>query len=352
MVRLRGEGKIEHRAFLLWAVGGASRTLQSASRAIRKPGSSLRDWRKKFEWERRYRETADPDIEAYLVYQREYLAQCGSAAIMRVAADLAPMVGFLSQVDADALRRDEAAARDRARGGVVERESYRDAEAGLLGLNGEDADADPVEDTDPSLPAPAPFVAAAPRLSYRRNHEDQITVDPTGARVPPRVRQPLPDPALTERVVSALGLGSAAIVPQVVQPGAGGTPRVSREEQIALSIERDLRLIDASLGYFAKKLAAGEIPVRMSDLPTLLKVKQLLLGRSTSNVAVAVASTTAAPVPTVRVQQALTEDARYDAYREDVADLATILDGIAAGRERDAGRDAIVTTTDKERQKA
>jgi hypothetical protein len=326
--RLRGEERVEHRAFLLWAMGGPQRSLLAACKSTRKADKVIRRWRAKHEWERRYRETADPDVEAFLVYQREYLAQFGSAAIMRVIESIVPTVGFLTQIDAESLQADEAAARERAR--LKGTREYED------------------EDEDGARPVIRPLVSAAPRIldreGYTRDRSEVDKGDPP-VKVPPRSRAEI-DPLLAGHVMQAL-----AITPEVVQP-PGGTPAGlgvgPGSPSFQAGLERDLKLVDASLGYFARKLQAGEIPVKMSDLPILLKVKRLLLGASTSNVAVNVAGApTHAAVPTVRVQQAKDDDAKLTAYREDLADIMTILDGIAAGRERDA---ATVTTGDERKE--
>jgi hypothetical protein len=315
LVRVRGESPAPHRALLLYAMTGERRSFAVVGKALRTSPATVRSWARRWEWERRYKETPDADTESYVLYQRHYLARYGSAAIVRLLGEVVEPLGFLAQIDAAMLERDEEV----HGGGAEERE--------------------------PPAMSVVPALAEAQPLKAPRGDAPRRPV----VEAPPReVRQP--DPDLTARVTASLGLGSAppaGPAPEVLPAGTFSPPAPAGPPR-DLSLERDIKLLDGALGYCAQALKDGKVPVTLSGIASLLKTKQLLLGRSTANVAVVVQSTGPAPVPTVRVQQAQTDAARLAAYREDVADLATILDGIEAGAERDA---EIVTTGD-ERERA
>jgi hypothetical protein len=314
LVRLRGEPIPTHRALLLYAMAGERRTFALIGRVAHKSDATIRTWALRWEWERRYRETPDADTESYILYQRNYLARYGPSAVIRLTESVVEPLGFLAQIDAAMLERDA--------------EAHSEPPPGTPPLSTVPA--------TPDVPLPRPASVPGPLTRAQR----------IGPR--PEVRQP--DPELTARVTASLGLGSAPPVgptPEVLPAGTFSPPAPAGPPR-DLSLERDIKLLDGALGYCAQALKDGKVPVTLSGIASLLKTKQLLLGRSTANVAVVVQSTGPAPVPTVRVQQAQSDAARLAAYREDVADLATILDGIEAGAERDA---EIVTTGD-ERERA
>jgi hypothetical protein len=302
LVRVRGEPLTPHRALLVYAMAGERRSFAVAAKALQRSDATIRTWARKWEWDRRCRETPSADTEAYVIYQRTYLPKHGAKSVVRLMKLVVEPLGFLAMVDASMLEQDEKAHTEAP-------EVKRD------------------------LPPPALSVAMAPKALERKAR----------APAPPPVERQ-PDPDLTSRVTAALGLGSS---PEVLPAGTFSPPAPAGPPR-DLSLERDIKLLDGALGYCAQALKDGKVPVTLSGIASLLKTKQLLLGRSTANVAVVVQSTGPAPVPTVRVQQAQSDAARLAAYREDVADLATILDGIEAGAERDA---EIVTTGD-ERERA
>lgn len=104
------------------------------------------------------------------------------------------------------------------------------------------------------------------------------------------------------------------------------------------------KLVDASFGYFAQELKAGRVKVSMASLPMLIKAKMLLRGEATSRVEhTGLLDARRVPVgDSVRAADARRSgkpEALLAAMRQDVAELAVILDAVATSAERD---DAIV----------
>lgn len=92
---------------------------------------------------------------------------------------------------------------------------------------------------------------------------------------------------------------------------------------------KELMLVDGALGYVAAQIKAGKVTVRLSDLPTLLRLRSLLTGGLTGRVEVV----PAAAAESVRLQVARSDPdpgARVRAMRDDVADLAVVLDALVA----------------------
>lgn len=111
------------------------------------------------------------------------------------------------------------------------------------------------------------------------------------------------------------------------------TQKAEAEAAAADPSDRLLKLIDASFGYFARELAAGRIKVTMSSLPMLIKARALLTGGATSRTehtglvdARALGVRDSARVADAR--QAKDQGALVRAMREDVAELAVILDAL------------------------
>jgi hypothetical protein len=351
MQRLRGEDKTQHKAFLVYSIAGEKRSVAAVHRALRWGGrrteNCLNKWRRTFEWERRIRETPDPDVEAFMLYDQLYLAQHGASAIVRLMEDIEPIVGLLAQVDRQALlaAEREAIARSRGQGRTGAAPDERE--------EGEDDDEEDGGEDEPGERPERPLVAAAPivvapndRMPGRGGlREERVAIaraeqDGGDGADAPQLRA---RPEVTQRVMEALGLATLEPTPAQVVPAAPAGP--TKEELAERQRERDLKLLDAALGYCAKALQEGKVPVTLGGIATLLKTKQLLLGRATANVAVAVSTVEPARTHTVRLQQVGgTERERLAAFREDLDDLATILDGIEAAQGRDDEIAAAVTT--------
>jgi hypothetical protein len=100
-------------------------------------------------------------------------------------------------------------------------------------------------------------------------------------------------------------------------------------------ISKQVMLIDAVLGLIAKRIQSGELQVKVSDIPGLLKARALLTGLPTEQVAVHQQvdhnHNHNVVVDTVRMQKAKTtgsDQAIIEAMKEDVAELSVILNAI------------------------
>jgi|7_EtaG_2_1085326.scaffolds.fasta_scaffold00045_75 hypothetical protein len=100
-------------------------------------------------------------------------------------------------------------------------------------------------------------------------------------------------------------------------------------------ISKQIMLIDAVLGLIAKRIQTGELQVKVSDIPSLLKARALLTGLPTEQVAVHQqvehSHNHNVVVDTVRMQKAKTtgdDQAVIEAMKEDVAELSVILGAI------------------------
>lgn len=348
--RLTGESVIKHRAMILYALGGEARNLRATSRALGINEATIRYWKKQFEWHRRIDETADPDVAAYLVYQREYLPFFGADPVIRLAKNIVTPMGLLSQLDEHELRKDAKAARDAAK------------------ARGIDVDRDPEANPDvrkPTIKRPAP--PPDPRVLRGMAERD-------AALVRQRV-SPLANQTTTRRVLEAVGIdpeprespaGPAVDVGPDESVYVEGPPAEVREavessiaqaaqvvdpaaEALRTSRNRDMMLLDGALGYAAKALKEGKVPVTLGGIATLMKVKRLVQGESTENVAVVVgAHGTPAPVPSVRVQLAGSDpDKKLEAYAADLADLTVVVEQLRVKRELD--RQAVTTLREAKR---
>lgn len=111
-----------------------------------------------------------------------------------------------------------------------------------------------------------------------------------------------------------------------------------REEDL----KKQVVLIDAVLGLIAKRVSTGDLQVKVSDIPSLLKARALLTGLPTEQVAlqanvnhnVSHNHNVQHTVETLRMRKAKAsgggEQALVDAMREDVEELRVILDAIPA----------------------
>lgn len=105
-------------------------------------------------------------------------------------------------------------------------------------------------------------------------------------------------------------------------------------------VRRQILLIDATLGYIARKVQSGELRVQVSDIPQLLKARALLTGLPTEQVAVAAhlqvqhQHTHEVAVESARMAEGRKNggDALLSAMQEEVAELSTILRAVPRGR--------------------
>jgi hypothetical protein len=99
-------------------------------------------------------------------------------------------------------------------------------------------------------------------------------------------------------------------------------------------MRKQILLIDAVLGLIARRVQSGELQVRVSDIPSLLKARALLTGLPTEQVAVhaQVQHEVRHTVETLRMRTAKAagggEKAVVQAMREDVEELRVILDSL------------------------
>ena len=98
-------------------------------------------------------------------------------------------------------------------------------------------------------------------------------------------------------------------------------------------VSKQIMLIDAVLGLIARRVQSGELQVRVSDIPSLLKARALLTGLPTEQVAVhqQVEHNHSVVVETLRMKRAKASGNEQDvltAMREDIAELSVILDAV------------------------
>lgn len=345
--RLTGESVIKHRALILYALGGEARNIRATSRAIGINEATVRYWKKVYEWQRRLDETADSDVAAYLLYQQEYLPFFGADPVVRLVKNLVKPMGLLAQLDEEELRKDAKIARQEAK------------------ARGVDVDASPdVPKKTIKRPAPPPDPRLLQGIALRERGWDKRT--PANERVARRVLEAAgidlePPRTLPERRVIEVGPDESVYVEEEPRGStqahaaveaalaAPTQPVDPEEEKRRVSQSRDEMLVDGALGYAAKALKDGKVPVTLGGIATLLKVKRLMQGQSTDHVAVVVgAHGTAAPVPSVRVQLAGDDpDKKLEAYADDLADLTVVVEQLRVKRELD--RVAVTTLQEARR---
>lgn len=402
LVRIRGESGPEHRAFLLWAMAGGftypnqRALLDAAAAAASVSASNLRIAVKNRRFAQRVAGFSRPDEAAYVTYRRMYLLDLTGREIIGIAAILDPppdSIPELWRCSADRLAADIEARRE-------ERGAYRhgqfaaalaDAEPIRAGWSGRHKHDPKMGSERVNLeavkPAPSPGAVVAKLVS-----DDVGSVVATAAGKKPATRGASLD--AKTRAVEAVARSAHRLVEREKKTGGRvvltaqdarnvlrsiiGTPldertlrevdrellaaaraagpdaevrllsllatqRAEAEAAAADPSDKLLKLIDASFGYFARELQAGRIKVTMSSLPMLIKARALLTGGATSRTehtglvdARALGVRDSARVADAR--QANDQGALVRAMREDVAELAVILDALGdANVEEESG---------------
>jgi hypothetical protein len=279
LARLRGEAMDAHQMLLLYAMLGPKRSARTVARILRRGHSTAIHRARTYEWERRVRETAEADLEAWRIYRAEHLHRRGGRRpLFAILAESVPLVGVLARIDI----------------------------AGLPPDPEDDSAPDEVDVSHVPEPAQPPVAAASEPLEMpgtpRLGRELAST---------PHLR-----PA-ADRVEAALS------TPAPADP----------EAPAARSPERGAELVEVALDYFMERLRAKEVPVRMSDLPRLLQALALLRGDPTERIHLT--GLPGAELPeTIRLRNISDPRERLRVMREDLAEIASILDAIAASEEQ------------------
>jgi hypothetical protein len=219
-------------AFLLWCMMAApSRSKRLLARAMGKSDGTIRYWSNKHKWSRRMALVADAEWKALGAYRQLMDLQVGTgeAAGLRVALDV-----VLQRAGLAAVRHAVLAQRQGQPAGPP----AGDVGAQQAGVN----PAGPVSSQQPAQGQPAPAAAV---LS-----ENEL-----------------------EQLDAAQHLRSLR-------------DSILREHLAVKDVKRQIMLIDACLGLIARKVQSGELEVKLSDIPQLLKARALLTGLPTEQVAV------------------------------------------------------------------
>ena len=275
LVRLRGEAIDAHQMLLLYAMLGPKRTVRRIASIMRRAASTTIQRAKVYEWERRVKETPEPDIEAWRIYAAEHLHRRGGRRpLFAILEQAVPLIGVLARIDIAALPPDPEDGPE-----TVEVDNL--APGGPVVAAGAE-----------SLPIPG-----CPK--GKRDEVDTPEMRPAGERVAAAIAQPAADP----------------------------------EARAKDSPEHAVELIDTALEYVMAKLRANEVKVRMSDLSTLLRTRELLRGGATERVQHT--GLPGADLPeTIRLRNISDQRDRLRVMREDIAELAAILDAVAASEEQ------------------
>ena len=286
------ESDTAHSAFLLYAMQTpADRSNRLVARVLSTAESNIRLWRTKYKWRERCAGTPNVEWVALDVYRRRMDEHVGSvhADRLRVALDtVLDAAGFASlrrevqrQRTANPSRLDEH----------VETTSEQKTNS---------SDASSSEQQTKLAPKTKPNGYASPLAA---NEIEQI------------------DPARHMRDLA---------------------DRIRADHLRPADVKRQIVLIDAVLGLIAQKVRSGELRVRVSDIPALLKARAAITGLP--NDALALAQQTSPTlhqhahvhvVESVRMRDArATNDGAVvlDAMREEVDDLRVILNAVPAKR--------------------
>lgn len=97
-------------------------------------------------------------------------------------------------------------------------------------------------------------------------------------------------------------------------------------------IGRQVKLIDGTLGLIAKRVASGEIEVKVSDIPALLKARAMLTGLPTENVAVHTSHkhehTVVVESPRISQARGQGEGVMLNAIQDELAELQVIVNAV------------------------
>lgn len=219
-------------AFLLWCMMAApSRSKRLLARAMGLSDGTIRYWSGKHKWNRRMALVADAEWKALGAYRQLMDLQVGTgeAAGLRVALDV-----VLQRAGLAAVRHAVLAQRQ----------------------------GQPVAGPDSPLSSP----------------EGQQQADAPQSTPQPRESRPAPAAAvLSENELEQL---------DAAQHLRSLRDSILREHLAVKDVKRQIMLIDACLGLIARKVQAGELEVKLSDIPQLLKARALLTGLPTEQVAV------------------------------------------------------------------
>jgi hypothetical protein len=397
--RVRGETAPEHRAFLMWAMaGGTSYPNQMALLAACAAATStskylMRLAHKNRKFAARIEGFARPDEVAYVTYRRLYLLEMSGREILGIAAVLDPPADSIPELwlcsaarlaeDIEARQNERRSSRHdhfaaaiadaepvsvqngmkagTPRGGrTVDLEAVKPAPsdgsvvAKLIGDDVGSAIADAVgrkpRTRGAALEARAKAAEAVARTADRiadreRKGGEKVVLTAQDARNVLRsiMGSPIDERSLREVDRELLAAARAASPDAEVRLlSLLATQRAEAEAAAADPTDRLVKLVDAAFGYFARELGAGKVKVTMSSLPMLIKARALLTGGATSRTehtglldARGAGWRDSARVADAR--QSTDKGALVRAMREDVAELAVILDALGeVGDEGDA----------------
>lgn len=255
-------------AFLLSCMQ-AERSNRKIAKAMGISDGTVRFWRKRHTWERRRVTTKEPEWEALRAYRllMDLQDSATQVAALRVALDVVlDSTGFASVRHAVAAQRQGVAAGparhdlDPMQKPGTAPSSVQDLQAPYSPPAAQAGPAHPGSPAEqPGTPAGAAGSAAAPQ-------------PPPAAAAPPARRSPLSDNELSQVDVEAhYRRVRDHVLTQHLRPE---------------DVRRQVQLIDGTLGLIAKKVASGELEVKVSDIPALLKARAMLTGLPTERVAV------------------------------------------------------------------
>ncbi len=255
--QLQNESDSAYEAMLLWAMQTPdARSNRLIARSMTSPESTVRHWKKKYDWEMRCARVPDVEYAALHVFRSRMEEYVGTdrSEMMRAALDIVLSTAGYARLRAEVRQQ---------RVGIEEK---------------------PDKSKDQT----------AYKSELTTTELDQI------------------DPARYMRDLST---------------------RIRSKHLKEGDISKQIMLIDAVLGLIAKRIQTGELQVKVSDIPSLLKARALLTGLPTEQVAVhsQVEHNHNVVVDTVRMQKAKKSGdhtAILEAMKEDVQELSVILDAV------------------------
>lgn len=383
--KVRGESGAEHRAFLVWAMAGGlaypnqRALLDACARTASISAYNFRLSVKNKRFAQRVAGFAAPDEVAYVTYRRMYLLDFTGKEILAVAALLDPPPDSIPELwrcsaqrlldDITARRSERTAHHERTFGAAL-------ADAKAIPYSQGPKKPPPLVDLDKvKVPADGKSVAGllsenpGPTLLAATAHAGQTR----GAKLDSKVRaaeavarasaavakrekaggervvltaqdarnvlrsiigSPLDERTLREVDRELLAAARAAGPDAEVRLlSLLATQKAEAEAAAADPSDKLLKLIDASFGYFARELQAGKVKVTMSSLPMLIKARALLTGGATSRtehtgLLNARSGTLRDSARVADARASKDQGALVRAMREDIAELAVILDAL------------------------
>jgi len=269
------EKDVGYGAFLLWCMmAPASRSKRLLAKALGIRDSTVRYWNKKHAWSRRMALVPDAEWKALGAYRQLMDLQLGTgeAAGLRVALDV-----------------------------VLQRAGLAAVRHAVLAQRQGQPAGPPVADEGAAQPAGAPAT-------------------PAGAQQAPQGQPPPAAAVLSDNELEQLDASRHL---------RNLRDEILREHLAVKDVKRQIMLIDACLGLIARKVQSGELEVKLSDIPQLLKARALLTGLPTEQVAV---QQTHQHQHTVVVESARMRDARAEggtamlaAMQEELRELNVIM---------------------------